>query len=140
MAAEDRAYALAIGRAIKAVDDNIIYVALAGSEMEKAGRELGLRVAVEGFCDRQYDDDGNLTSRKIPGSVIKDPAVATKQVLDMVLNNTITSRNGKKISCKVHTLCVHGDEPTGVTTARAVREGLEKAGVKLVPLTDMMFD
>ncbi len=140
MAAEDKDYALAIGRAIKAVDPRIIYVALAGSEMEKAGRSLGLPVAIEGFCDRQYDDDGNLTSRKIPGSVIKDAAVATQQVLDMVLNNTITSRNGKKIKCKVHTLCVHGDEPTGVATARAVRQGLEKAGVKLVPLTDMILD
>ena len=140
MAAEDSDYALAIGRAIKAVDRRIIYVALAGSEMEKAGRELDLPVAIEGFCDRQYDDDGNLTSRKIPGSVIKDAALATQQVLDMVLNNTITSRNGKKIKCKVHTLCVYGDEPTGVATARAVREGLEKAGVKLVPLTEMFLD
>ena len=32
----------------------------------------GCRSRVEGFCDRQYDDDGNLTSRKIPGSVLKD--------------------------------------------------------------------
>lgn len=140
MAAEDADYALAIGRAIKAVDPSIIYVALGGSEMEKAGRSLGLRVALEGFCDRQYDDDGNLISRKIPGSVIKDAAVATQQVLDMVLNNTITSRNGKKIKCKAHTLCVHGDEPTGVATARAVRAGLEKAGVKLVSLTNMSLD
>jgi UPF0271 protein len=140
MAAEDKDYALAIGRAIKAVDPSIIYVALAGSEMEKAGRSLGLPVAIEGFCDRQYDDDGNLTSRKIAGSVIKDAAIATRQVLDMVLENTITSRNGKKIKCKVHSLCVHGDEPTGVATARAVREGLEKAGVKLVPLTQMTLD
>jgi UPF0271 protein len=140
MAAENSEYALAIGRAIKTVDSNIIYVALGGSEMEKAGRKLGLRVAVEGFCDRQYDDDGNLTSRKIPGSVLKDPAAATRQVIDMVVNNTITSRNGKKISCKVHSLCVHGDEATGVAVARAVREGLEKAGVKLVPLTEMSLD
>jgi 5-oxoprolinase (ATP-hydrolysing) subunit A len=140
MAAENSEYALAIGRAIKTVDSSIIYVALAGSEMEKAGRKLGLRIAVEGFCDRQYDDDGNLTSRKIPGSVLKDAAVATKQVIDMVVNNFITSRNGKKIPCKVHSLCVHGDEPTGVATARAVREALEKAGVKLVPLTEMTLD
>ncbi|MEA2944410.1 MAG: 5-oxoprolinase (ATP-hydrolyzing) subunit [Bradyrhizobium sp.] len=140
MAAENSEYALAIGRAIKTVDPDIIYVALAGSEMEKAGRKLGLRVAVEGFCDRQYDDDGNLTSRKIPGSVLKDSAAATRQVIDMVVNNFITSRNGKKIPCKVHSLCVHGDEPTGVATARAVREALEKAGVKLVPLTEMTLD
>jgi 5-oxoprolinase (ATP-hydrolysing) subunit A len=140
MAAEDSEYAMAIGRAIKAVDRDIVYVALAGSEMEKAGRTLGLRVAVEGFCDRQYDDDGNLTSRKIPGSVHKDPAVATRQVIDMVVNNFITSRHGRKIPCKVHSLCVHGDEPTAVELARTVREGLEKAGVKLVPLTEMTFD
>ena len=140
MAAENSDYALAIGRAIKVVDSSIIYVALAGSEMEKAGRQLGLRVAVEGFCDRQYDDDGNLTSRKIPGSVLKDPAAATRQVIDMVVNNIIVSRNGKKIPCKVHTLCVHGDEPTGVMVAKAVRDGLEKAGVKLVPLTEMPLD
>jgi 5-oxoprolinase (ATP-hydrolysing) subunit A len=140
MAAESSEYAMAIGRAIKSVDRHIVYVALAGSEMEKAARTLGLKVAREGFCDRQYEDDGNLTSRKIPGSVIKDPAVATKQVVEMVLNNTITSRNGKTISCTVDTLCLHGDEPTAIKVAKSVREGLEKAGVKLVPLTEMALD
>ena len=140
MAAENREYALALGRAIKSVDRDIIYLALAGSEMEKAGRELGLRVALEGFCDRQYEDDGNLTSRKLPGAVIKDPVVAARRVVDMVVNNTITSRSGKKIPCKLHSLCVHGDEPTAVALARSVREALESAGVQLVPLTDMQFD
>jgi len=140
MAAENKEYAMAIGRAIKAVDPSIIYLALSGSEMEKAGRSLGLRVALEGFCDRQYEDDGNLTSRKIPGSVFKDPAVATKQVVDMVVHNFITTRSGKQIPCKVHSLCVHGDEPTAVALARQVREGLEKAGVKMVTLPEMAID
>ena len=140
MAAENRDYALAIGRAIKSVDRDIIYLALAGSEMEKAGRELGLRVALEGFCDRQYEDDGNLTSRKIPGSVIKDPAEAARRVVRMVVDNTIISRNGKTIPCKLHSLCVHGDEPTAVALARSVREALEAAGVQLVPLTDIQLD
>jgi len=81
MAAEDIQLALAIGRAIKMVDRDIIYVALAGSAMEKAGRELGLPVAREGFCDRLYDDDGNLTSRKIPGAVLHDPEVVKERVV-----------------------------------------------------------
>jgi len=140
MAAVDAEYAIAIGRAIKAVDREIVYVALAGSEMERAGRSLGLRVAREGFCDRLYDDDGNLTSRSIPGAVIKDPAVAAKRVVDMVRNGEIVSRNGKRIACKIDTLCVHGDEPTAVAVARAVRAGLEAAGVAIVPLTEMSFD
>jgi 5-oxoprolinase (ATP-hydrolysing) subunit A len=140
MAAENSEYALAIGRAIKAVDPSIIYVALAGSEMEKAARTLGLRVAREGYCDRQYEDDGNLSSRKLSGTVIKDPHVAARQVVEMVVAGTITSRNGKTFPCKIDSLCVHGDEPTAIALAKAVRQALEEAGVSLVPLTEMAFD
>jgi UPF0271 protein len=139
MAAENADYALAIGRAIKALDRDIIYVALSGADMEKAGRKLGLKVALEGYCDRQYDDEGNLVSRKLPGSVLKDPAVAVKQVVNQVVNGEIISRNGKVLQRRVDTLCVHGDEPTAVALARAVREGLEAAGVKVVPLPEMKF-
>jgi UPF0271 protein len=137
MAAVDHAYADAIGRAIKTVDKDIIYVALAGSQMERAGRELGLQVALEGFCDRQYDDDGNLTPRKVPGSVHKTPEKAVEQVLNMVLRKTIVSRNGKEIPCQVHSLCIHGDEPTAVAVAAAVKDALLKAGVQLVTLPEM---
>jgi 5-oxoprolinase (ATP-hydrolysing) subunit A len=137
MAAEDLELALAIGRAIKTVDRDIIYVALAGSAMEKAGRELGLPVAREGFCDRLYDDDGNLTSRKIPGAVLHDPEVVKERVVDMVLNEEIVSRNGKPLRVRLDTLCVHGDEPSGVIVARAARQGLEAAGVRVIPLPEM---
>lgn len=140
MAAENSDYALAIGRAIRAVDRSIIYLAVAGSEMEKAGHELGLAVAREGFCDRQYEDDGNLTPRRIPGAVITDPELARRQVLDMVVNNTITTRSGRTIPCKVHSLCVHGDEPGAVALAREVRKALEQAGVRLAPLTEVPLD
>ena len=137
MAAVREDYALAIGRAIKAVDASIIYVALGGSEMERAGHTLGLRVASEAFVDRLYDDDGNLTSRKIAGAVIKDPAVAASRVVRMVQEQTIVSRTGKLVPRRIDTLCVHGDERTGVAVARAAREALLAAGVELVTLPEM---
>ena len=137
MAAEDFELALAIGRAIKTVDRDIIYVALAGSKMEKAAQELGLPLAREGFCDRLYDDDGNLTSRKIAGSVLHDPEVVKERVVKMVLNDEIISRNGKSLRVHLDTLCVHGDEPSGVIVARAAREGLEEAGIRVIPLSEM---
>ncbi|MEJ8823795.1 5-oxoprolinase subunit PxpA [Variovorax humicola] len=139
MAAENADYAMAIGRAIKAVDRDLIYVALSGSEMEKAALKLELPLAREGFCDRQYEDDGNLTSRKVPGSVIKDPAVATQHVVQMVVEGEIVSRTGKRIKRRVDSLCVHGDEPTALALSAAVRKGLEDAGVKVVPLTEMQL-
>ena len=137
MAAEDEDYAMAIGRAIKTVDKDIVYVAPFGSEMEKAAEKLGLPLAREGFADRQYNDDGTLASRSIPGTVLKDPAAAAEQVLRMVLQGEIVSRSGKIVKADIHTICVHGDEATGVAVARGVRDALEKAGVAVVPLPEM---
>ncbi len=137
MAAEDEAYAMAIGRAIKTVDKDIVYVAPFGSEMEKAAEKLGLPLAREGFADRQYNDDGTLASRSIPGTVLKDPAAAAEQVLRMVLQGEIVSRSGKIVKADIRTICVHGDEATGVVVARGVRDALEKAGVAVVPLPEM---
>jgi 5-oxoprolinase (ATP-hydrolysing) subunit A len=137
MAAEDLEIGLAIGRAIRVVDRSIIYVALAGSQMEVAALKLELPLAREGFCDRLYDDDGNLTSRKVPGAVLHDAEEIKNRVVHMVLNEEIVSRNGKRLPRKIDSLCVHGDEPTAVLAARGVREGLEAAGVRVLPLTEM---
>jgi UPF0271 protein len=140
VAAEDEDAAMAIGRAIQAVDRDIIYVALADSCMETAGRRLGLQVAREGFCDRSYEDDGNLTPRNLPGAVHTDPEVVARQVLRIAVDGEVMTRSGKVISQRVHTLCVHGDEPTGVATAKAARKALEAAGVKVVTLPEMTFE
>ena len=137
MAAEDEEYALAIGRAIKAVDRSIIYVALAGSKMVTAAQKLGLLLAREGFADRQYEDDGNLASRSIPGTVLKDPAKAAVQVIRMVREDEIVSRHGKAFKIKVDTICVHGDEPASIAVATGVRERLEAEGIEVVPLIEM---
>jgi 5-oxoprolinase (ATP-hydrolysing) subunit A len=138
MAAEDEGYAMAIGRAIKAVDRDIIYVALSGSQMEAAARALALRLACEGFPDRRYDDAGNLAPRSIPGSVIKDPQAAAEQAL-LMAQGEVVSLAGKRVKVRTDTLCVHGDEATGVAVARAIRAGLEGAGIAVVPLTDMQL-
>jgi UPF0271 protein len=137
IAAENVDYALAVGRAIKAVDPSIIYVALSGSQMEKAGRSLGLPVAREGFCDRRYDDEGNLWSRKHPDAMITDPAVAAKQVVRMVLEGEVVSRNGRSVKHQVDSLCVHGDESSAIAVAQACRKALEDAGVKILTLPEM---
>ncbi len=137
MAAVDVDYAMAIARAIRTVDRDILFVAPFGSQMEAAGHKLELRVAVEGFVDRAYADDGQLASRSLPGSVHKDPATATAQAVRFVRDGEVVSMSGKVIKARIDTLCVHGDEATGVAVARAARDGLEAAGIEIVPLPDM---
>jgi UPF0271 protein len=134
MAAKDDAYASAIARAVKTVDAGLILVGLPGSAMEKAARVQGLRFAREGFCDRLYREDGSLAPRSQAGAVINDPAAAAAQALRLARDGEIVSANGALLKLEVDTLCVHGDEASAVSVARAVRSALEGAGVKLAPM------
>jgi UPF0271 protein len=137
MASKDRAYAMAIGRAMKVVDPDLIYVVLPGTELERAAIELGLPYAREGFADRQYEEDLHLASRAIAGTVYRDPAVAVAQTLRMVSEKEVVARSGKIVRIEVETVCIHGDEPTAVAVATAVKAALEAAGVRIVPLPEM---
>jgi UPF0271 protein len=55
----------------------------------------------------------------------------------MVTEDEIVSRTGKKLKVRLDTLCLHGDEPSAVIAARAVRQGLEAAGIDIVTLPEM---
>ena len=105
--------------------------------MERAAATLGLRAAREGFVDRLYEDDGNLTSRKVEGAVIRDPKLAAERAVRMALDQEVVSRHGKRLKRRIDTLCVHGDEPSAVAVAGAVRDALAAAGVAVVPLPEM---
>lgn len=137
MAHVDPEYAKAIARGIKAVDRDIIFVANVLSEMVKAGREEGLRVALEAYVDRTYDDTGAMTSRKYPDAMIHDAEQASKQVMTFLNEGAVISKSGKKFPTKIHTFCCHGDEPTGVAVVGKVKSALEKQGVKFKTLPEM---
>ncbi|MEM6421717.1 MAG: 5-oxoprolinase subunit PxpA, partial [Pseudomonadota bacterium] len=138
MACTDRAYADAIMRAQARVAPDLIALVMPGTAMEDAARAHGLTVGREAFVDRTYEDDGTLTPRSMPGSVIRDPAVAAERVVAMVRDETIVSRHGAPLPIGFDSLCVHGDEATAVAVARAAREALEADGVEIVTLPDML--
>lgn len=139
MAHHDEEIALAIARGIKSVDRDIIFVANACSKMVDAGRKMGLRVAEEAYVDRTYDDSGTMTSRQQGDAMIHDAATAIRQVLSFIEEGALISKSGKRIKTRIHTFCTHGDEPTGVAVAGAVRKALDERGIKVVPLTEMSF-
>lgn len=137
MAATDKEYALAIGRAIKSVDRKIIYVAQAATEMVRAAENLGLKLAREGFADRQYEEDLTLASRQHHGAVIRNPAAAAEQAYLLAAEKRVVTRAGKSVPLDVDSICIHGDEPSAVPVAQAVKARLDQAGITIVPLTEL---
>jgi len=137
MACEDYELAKIISESIIQVNKDLIFLVPTGSQMEKAGKKLGLRIAAEIFADRNYEDDGNLVSRSKKNALIVDPAIAKKHVIKMVENQSLNCYSGKQIPCEIDSICVHGDGKNAVNTAKKIREGLIKSSVTLMPLDKM---
>jgi UPF0271 protein len=137
MSAEDEDLSLAIARAIKAVDRDLIFLAQAVTAQGTAARKVGLRAAEEVFADRTYTDAGLLTPRREPNAMIHDPQESLRSVKRMIEEQAIFSTSGKKVPCQIDSVCVHGDGPTAVTTARTVRNGLEASQIRIVPLPEL---
>jgi UPF0271 protein len=135
MAVKDEKLAAAIAEAIAAVNPELIFVGLAGSQMIKAGQQVGLRVANEVFADRGYNSDGTLIMRGQPGAMIYDPEEAAARVIKMVAEGTITAADGQEIAICADTVCLHGDSPGAVEMARTIRMRLEEAGIQISPLS-----
>ena len=81
MACENYDLAKVISESIIQVNKELIFLVPTGSQMEKAGKKLGMKVAVEIFADRNYEDNGNLVSRLKDNAMIIDPEIARKHVI-----------------------------------------------------------
>jgi len=135
LAAQDSALADAIVRAVAAVDRRLVLVALAGSVCVTSARALGLTVAEEAFADRAYSQSGTLMPRDLPGAVISDAHEALDRAIRLVQEGTLPAFDGSTIRVHADTICLHGDTPNAEVLARTLREGLERAGVVIAPLT-----
>ena len=137
MACEDLELATTIAKAINSINKDIIFLVPTGSKMELVGKKLNMKIACEIFADRNYEDDGNLVSRSKDNALITNPDVAKKHVLKMVKNQALNCFSGKKIPCKIDSVCIHGDNESSLATAKSIKDNLIDNGLKLKPLNKM---
>ncbi|AFO92527.1 5-oxoprolinase subunit PxpA [Phaeobacter inhibens] len=131
MASVDHVMARACYEAALELDPDLIIMVLAATAMEEVVRELGCNWCGEIFADRAYNDDGTLVDRSLPGAVIHDPALAGPRILQMVQEGAIITESGARIPTAIDTICLHGDTPTAVELARAVRQSLSEGGIEV---------
>jgi len=124
-AAEGGEHGEAVVEAVLRFDPSLPVVGLAGSAFLDLARAAGLRAVAEGFPDRALARDGALLDRRLPGAVITDPGEVAARAVALA--------RGETAAGPVESVCVHGDSPGAVRTARAVRAALEAAGVEVSP-------
>ena len=137
MACEDIDLATTLAKVIKRINPDLIYLVPTGSKMEQAAKKLDMKIACEIFADRNYEDDGNLVSRKKSHALITDPEEANKHVLKMVQTQSLNCHSGKQIPCEIDSVCIHGDNISSLETAKSIRKNLLDNGLKLTTLNKM---
>jgi len=136
MVEKDEALAEAVLEAIQEVDPELIFVTEANKLSYDFAKKKGVRVAADGFPDLKYDSEGNIVieRKKEPWN----PETVAKRAIMMVKEGKIETVDGKVISIKVDTICIHGDAVNAVDIAKAVKEALLNEGLSLKPLGEIV--
>ena len=138
MACADSSMSAAIVRAVKAVAPDIIMLAPVLSELLSESEKAGLPVAAEVFADRAYMPDGQLVPRSRPDAMIHDPEDSLRQCLRMFGDGEIQAVDGCRLKVAAQSVCVHGDGPAALVTARHIKEGLQAEGFQIKTLPQMI--
>lgn len=125
------AHAKAVVDAIRTYDTSLPILALPNSAVLRLAEAAGIRGVAEAFADRAYNADGTLVSRREPGAMIEDNDTVVANMIRLAEENVLIARDGTRVPITAESICVHGDNPTAVATAAAVRQALENAGITI---------
>ena len=127
--------AAAVVEAVRRFDPELPVLGLPGSAFLRLAADAGLTTVREAFADRGYRPDGTLVPRGEPGAVLTDPGEVGRRMLRLVTEGRLVAVDGSLLSVEADSICVHGDTPGAVEMARAVRDRLAGAGVRLQAFT-----
>lgn len=137
LACVDRAVADTVCRAIRAVDQSLILLAPAASQLMVAGRAAGLPVVEEIFADRAYLPDGQLVPRARPDAMIHGAVACLAHVLAMLKAGALIAVDGSQVPTVIGSICVHGDGPDALAIARHLRQELSARGYRILSLPEI---
>jgi UPF0271 protein len=139
LAARDEKTAREVIKAVRIFNPELILVMLSGSPGAQMAAASGLRIAQEAFPDRAYLNDGRLAPRSMAGAVIHDVEQVKERVIRILKTGRLITIEGREISLKADTFCIHGDTPGAWKLAKSIREALKESGLEAAPLAQVMF-
>jgi len=113
-------------KSIERFKENTILFVPYGSELQKEAMRLGFTVKREAFADRGYNMNLSLVSRHEPDAVISEPETVLQNLLRIVNNEHVLTKEDNKVFIKAETICIHGDNPSAVEILNHLTKELPK--------------
>ena len=131
MSAKDPALAKTVAEAIYAFNPSLKLFGLSGSHSTQEAKIIGLQTVSEVFADRTYQLDGSLTPRHLEGAIIENKNIALQQVLKIITEKKVQTRQGNLIDVNAESICLHGDNMHALTFAKEIANYLFKNNIQI---------
>ncbi len=121
MAARDRSAADAVCDAAEVF--GVPLMGMVGTLHEEVYKARGQGFIAEFYADLDYNDEGSVIITREHDAV--DPQDAARKCVRAIEEGQVTSVNGKDLTVRAETICVHSDTPNAVAIASAVRDAIQ---------------
>ncbi|MEL6111491.1 MAG: LamB/YcsF family protein [Pseudomonadota bacterium] len=107
-----------------------------GSALETQALIADVPFVGEGFVDRTYQPNGALVPRSQAGALIGSVNKRATQALTLARGQRLRlqplpAEKPKLLCLKVQTLCIHGDDPKALETARAIHAAFDRHEIRV---------
>lgn len=117
MAARSAEVAMAVAAAAKVF--GVPVLGMAGTQHETVYPAAGLEFVSEYYADLDYDDEGSLIITREHHAV--DPGRAAERARRAIEEGKVQSINGRDVTVRAESICVHSDTPNALEVARTVK-------------------
>lgn len=124
----DEEQARALVTAVAAFELDLHLLVPDTSLINRVAAEHDLTCHYEYFADRGYNSDGTLVDRRLPGAMLTDTHEIVDRALRWLETGMVRSVAGEDIVVRASSICLHGDEPEAIASARALRAACDSRG------------
>ena len=112
-------------------DEDVILFCMKDSKIYQFAEQAGHPVICEFYADRDYDNSGSIVFKRRVDRL--DPLAVAKKCVKACKTGMVTTIEGDEIEIYFESICFHSDTPGALEIGRAIRSGLDEAGVTVAP-------
>jgi 5-oxoprolinase (ATP-hydrolysing) subunit A len=136
VAAKDEALSRTFLEAFARIDPELHVYCMEQSATYRLGKQLGRPVVRELYGDRDYDRTGSIVFARRVNRL--DPAAVAAKVVRACEEGRVRTVEGEDIELGFDSVCIHSDTPGALELIQATREALDRAGVRVRPIAEVL--
>jgi UPF0271 protein len=135
-AAKDETLSRALVQALQAIEPGLYLYCMESSVTYQVAKEMGQPVVRELYADRDYDNSGSIVFTRRVDAL--DPQQLAQKVLKACVEGKVRTVQGVDIDINFDSVCIHSDTPGALQLVEATYQILEKNGIRIRPLPEVL--